>query len=350
MPRMTRRQALAAGVIASGALSGTAHSSGMSLSEAIDMSWSRTPGLKKDLTPGKTPIRLAGWASTTTFDSRKPGESMTEMVKRIRDQGYTSANTITSPDKENPWLAAPESEIDEFKAALRKYDVTIFDVHVCVNYIHPDPSRREKNLKHAARECEAAERIGSPMVTTHTGSCSGVSLVTIHPDNWTAETWKNSVRSITQILKDTAGMKVCLGIEAVNLTNMNNPRAHLKFMEDVGDPRCKVCLDPTNMMSIEKYYHATEIITESFNLLGENILACHAKDSLITPNRMSAYLTEVRPGLGVNDYETYLIRLSRMEWPRTLLIEHIPDEEYPASKAYIEETAARLGVKIYGKE
>jgi sugar phosphate isomerase/epimerase len=155
------------------------------------------------------------------------------------------------------------------------------------------------------------------------------------------------VESIRQILRDTAGMKVCLGIEALNLININNPRAHRKLMEDVGDTRCKVCFDPTNMMSIEKYYHATEIISEGFDLLGENIMACHAKDSLITPDRMSAYLTQVPPGEGVNDYETYLVRLSRMQWPRTLLIEHLRDEQYPAARAYIESTAARLGVRIY---
>ncbi len=349
MKKMTRRQALAAGIAVTGALSGTARAAGMKLADAIDTKWSRTPGLKKDLTPGKTPVRLACWASATTFDSRKPGESLTEMVKRIREQGYTSANTITPIDKENPWLGMTEAEVAEFKAARKQYDVTLFDVHVYVNNIHPDLSQRRKNLAHTCRECEAAERIGSPMLTTHTGSCSSVSPVTIHPDNWTAETWKTSVASIRQILRDTAGMKVCLGIEALNLININNPRAHLKLMEDVGDPRCKVCFDPTNMLSMEKYFHATEIIEEGFDLLGENILACHAKDSLITPNRMSAYLTQVPPGQGVNDYETYLVRMSRMQWPRTLLVEHLQDEQYPAAKAYIEETASRLGVKIYGK-
>lgn len=350
MPSITRRQALAAGALAAGSFARTSSAAEMRLADAINVSWSRTPGLKKDLTPGKTPIRLAAWASTTTFDSRKPGESMTGLVKRIREQGYTSANTITRPGAENPWLKAPESEIAEFRAALKQYDVTIFDVHVYVNNIHPDLAERRKNLKHTVRECEAAERLGCPMVTTHTGSCSEVSPVTIHPDNWTAETWKTSVESIRQILKDTAGMKVSLGIEALNLININNPRAHKKLMEDVGDPRVKVCFDPTNMLSIEKYYHATEIINEGFDILGEDILACHAKDSLITPNKMSAYLTQVLPGEGVNDYETYLVRLSRMKWPRTLLIEHLGDEQYPAAKAYIESVAERIGVKIYGKE
>ena len=62
---------------------------------------------------------------------------------------------------------------------------------------------------------------------------------------------------------------------------------------------------------------------------------------------MSAYITEVAPGKGLLDYETYLVRLSRLSSPRTLLIEHIPDEEYPEAKKYIEDTAAKVGVTIY---
>jgi hypothetical protein len=35
-----------------------------------------------------------------------------------------------------------------------------------------------------------------------------------HPENWTGKTWKLLVRSVKQILSDTAGMKVSLGMEA----------------------------------------------------------------------------------------------------------------------------------------
>ncbi|MDP2984743.1 MAG: hypothetical protein Q8O92_15600 [Candidatus Latescibacter sp.] len=101
MTHITRRQALAAGAVFTRAFAGTASAAEVKLPDAIYMSWSRTEGLKRDLSPGKTPIRLACWSSTTTFDSRKPGESLTEMVKRIRDQGYTSANT--SPTRSIRW-------------------------------------------------------------------------------------------------------------------------------------------------------------------------------------------------------------------------------------------------------
>jgi sugar phosphate isomerase/epimerase len=348
MSHITRRQALAAGAAFTGALAGTANAAENKLQEALYMSWSRTEGLKRDLTPGTTPIRLACWSSTTTFDSRKPGESLTEMVKRIRDQGYTSANSSTPMGRKNPWLAASDSEITEMKAALKKYDVTFFDIHAYINNIHPDIATRQKNWKHVAEQLEAAERVGCPMVTTQTGSCSPVSAVTIHPDNWTEATWKLSVESIRQILKDTSGMKAALGIEALNLINVNNPRAHLRLIQDVGDPRCKVCYDPVNQINIGNYYHTTELINEGFDLLGENIIAAHSKDSLILPNKMSCYITEVRSGAGVLDYETYLVRLSRMKWPRTLITEHVPDEEYPLAREFLEKTAAKVGVKFYG--
>ena len=62
---------------------------------------------------------------------------------------------------------------------------------------------------------------------------------------------------------------------------------------------------------------------------------------------MSIYITEVAPGKGVVDYEAYLVRLSRLSNTITLLIEHIPDEEYAGAKKYIAETAKKADLKIY---
>ncbi len=65
---------------------------------------------------------------------------------------------------------------------------------------------------------------------------------------------------------------------------------------------------------------------------------------------MLCYVTETAPGKGVMDYETYLVRMSRMQWPRTLFIEHLSDEEYPGAKAFILRTAKKAGVTVHGEE
>jgi sugar phosphate isomerase/epimerase len=331
---MTRRRALAVGAAAACLYTGTAGA-------RPPVSWERS---KRDLKPGNTPIRLASFQNLVNLTGK---ESVAETVRRVRDAGYSSALTHTPLGTRNAWLDAPESEIAELKDALKRYDVVLFDAMIWANLIHPDAKTRQAHLAYAAENIEAADRIGVPMVTAVTGSCDPDHYIGIHPDNWSKETWARTVASIRQILRDTAGCKTALGVEACITTNIDGPRAHRRLMEDVVDPRVKVCLDPTNMMSFERYYRSTELLNECFDLLGENILGCHAKDTYILPDRMLAYITEVPPGQGVQDYETYLVRMSRMKWPRTLLLEHMKDEDYAPAKGFIEETAKKAGVRIY---
>jgi sugar phosphate isomerase/epimerase len=348
---ITRRRVLAAGAAFTGAALGPggapAAPKAGEFAPPFLTPWSPPNGLARDLKPGPTPFRLASWSSKTTLDYPN-GMSITETVKRIRDSGYTAGNAYYPDSKRNYWLDAPEGEVAELKQALKTYDVEFFDLHTVTFNIHPDESQRRKNHRYVAEQCEAAERIGCTMVTTHTGTCSTESAVAPHPDNWTLETWRKSVAGIRQILKDSAGINVPLGIEAVNMTAMNNPRAHLRLIEEIGDPRVKVCLDPVNMIHLGTYFRNTELILECFELLGDHIVAAHAKDTYTLPDRMSAYMTEVAPGKGILDYETYLVGLSRLKRPVTLIIEHIPDDQYPDATKFIVNTAARLGVKIYG--
>ena len=63
---------------------------------------------------------------------------------------------------------------------------------------------------------------------------------------------------------------------------------------------------------------------------------------------MSVFMTEALQGTGELDYDTYLVRLSRMKYPRALLIEHIAREDYPKATKFVRDKAASLGVKIYG--
>ena len=346
---ISRRKAIAAGAASAGLMLGadfskSAQAAAESSHPPFLYPWSPPEDLERDLTPGPTPVRLASWSSKTTLNYSRDGkESITEIIKRVRDMGYTSTN---SSIRRSPWLTATEAEIRELHEALEKYDVAFFDMHTTGSNIHYDPAEREKVYRYTVESCEAAERVGCPMVTTHTGAAGYDRPMSAHSDNWTWKTWRASVNAMKKILRDTAGMKVKLGVEPTNMTAMNNPRALLQIIEECADPRLKVCIDPVNMIYIGNYFRNTELINESFDLLGDNIIASHAKDSLCL-HKMSIYITEVAPGKGVLDYETYLVRLSRLSNPITLLIEHIPDEEYPGAKKYIEETAEKVGVKIY---
>jgi len=329
--KITRRKALAAGMATTGALFG-------SVSSRDAHAWPPGPkeNVPRDLTPGSTPLRIG---TGLPYNEK---ESFDEIVKKIRYRGY-GGSLIGGGE---PWYSMEESKISELRAALKKYDVVVYEVAGYCNMIEPDRAKQQENLKGLARAIEVADKVGCPMVGTITGSCDPVYGYGIHPDNWSEETWKRTVDAVKQVLRDTSGMKAALGMEAQVTTNLDGPKAHKRLMDDVGDKRCAVNLDPVNMMSLANYYHTTELLNECFDLLGEQILGCHSKDTYIWPDRQTVHVQEVATGRGVMDYETYLVRLSRMKWPRTLFPEHVPHEQLIEAKGYIETVAARVGVAI----
>jgi sugar phosphate isomerase/epimerase len=287
----------------------------------------------KKLAPGATPIRLA------IRMVREGKESPEETVKRIREGGYTAVNT--QPSQWN------DAELTELSAALKKYDVVVFEVGAYSNIIHPDRARRQEIISAIIQKFEGAEKIGGILVATVSGSWDRRYLINPQPENWSKETWKVLVQSVKQILRDTAGMKTALGMEAQVTTNLDSPKAHKRLIDDVGDPRCAVNLDPTNMVSLDRYFHSTELLRECFDLLGESILGCHAKDTFIEPDIQTLLIREVCPGRGVMDYETFLAGMSRMKWARALFPEHLPNDQYPEAYAYIRKIAEKTGVKIH---
>jgi sugar phosphate isomerase/epimerase len=339
---ITRRTAIAAGSAAAGAFFGSSvgktHAKTLSqtFGKEFLMPWSPTGTEKRSLTPGTTSIRLSCSAYGLHYSKDM---NIPETVKSIRDAGYTAA------EGSDAWKQATDSEIRELKDVLKAHDLLFYTIHVCINNIHPDLSERRKINKRVAENVEAADRLGLSFIVTHTGSCAE-RATRPHRDNWTKETWDTSVKAIKQILKDTSGSSVALGIEALNPCNINNPWAHVQLRNDVGDPRVKVTLDPQNMINLNTYYRMTEVVNECFDLLGEDICYAHAKDVLLKDTMLPAFEWVVA-GTGTMDFETYLVRLSRMKYTRPLLLEFLPKEKYPLAKKHIEETAAKVGVTIY---
>ena len=108
----------------------------------------------------------------TTLDYPKD-ISITELVKRIRDAGYTSGNAYIPFGGDSPWLNAPESEIAELKQALETVRCHVLSMSILsgITFILIRP-RKQQSLKYMATACETAERVGCPMITTHAGTKS----------------------------------------------------------------------------------------------------------------------------------------------------------------------------------
>ncbi|MFC1650532.1 sugar phosphate isomerase/epimerase family protein [Candidatus Latescibacterota bacterium] len=348
--KISRRRAIAAGTVSTGALfaSSTAAVSDNLLPDVWGndflRQWSPPKNVKRDLTPGPSPIRLSCAGYGISLRKRQGQNDIVplgEQVKSVRDNGYTAVESSSMN-----WLELPDSQIRELRAALKQHDVLFYTLHQWQNILDPDPERAERNIRGIITGIESAERIGVENVVMHTGGRNPHNVSGPHKDNWTQETWNMGVAVTKRILKDTSGSKVNLAFEAVNCNNNNTPQSHVRLREDVGDPRVKVCLDPTNMMHPGVYFRTTELLNQCFDLIGEDIMFCHAKDS--TWEGMSAAVHEGAVlGEGTMDYAQFLARLSRMKYPRAMLIEHLPNDQYPQCRQHLLDVAEKIGVKIY---
>ncbi len=361
---LSRRHALAAGT-AAGFTLGAACSNGSNetvgeTGPGREEYWGpgKDMSAPKNISVGSTQIRLGSYLFPAV--SREYPGDPDGLIKYFKDQGQTA---LVVPGEF--LLPMNSSEIDAFNAALNKYDVIVSAVmgNRYTNFIHPEESYRSQYLKNLARYMEVAESVNCPAVPTICGTRApetpeGAAFqelftkeyrYSMHPDNWSLKTWKMLVNNIRQVLKDTTGMKVSIAMEAQVTTTIDGPLAHKRLIDDVGDPRLGVEFDPVNMISIDNYYYTTELLNESFDLLGERILTCHAKDTTIWPNRQTVHVQEVCPGRGVMDYTTYIARMSQFEWPRMLLPEHIPGDQYPEAYAFLRKMAQETGVSFYGE-
>jgi sugar phosphate isomerase/epimerase len=169
-----------------------------------------------------------------------------------------------------------------------------------------------------------------------------------HPQNWSREAWNRTVNALKRICKDTAGSKVEIAIEAVNTESVNNPWAHKRLREDVGDARITTGLDITNMVFPNVAYRMSEMIDTTFDLLEDQIRYVHAKDFVW--NEMLPGMNWAMNATGNMDYELFLARCSRLKHKEVyFLVEFLTkNEEYEQAQRNILSLAKKGGVKIHG--
>ena len=304
--------------------------------------WSPPENLQRDLTPGTSTIRLAG--QTTPRFSNAEGTDYASYFRDYRAAGWTAVEAGSSQ-----WLSRnmPDSEIRELKAALAANDVVFYGLHGAGNIIAPDPDA-ERWQRHIIDTVGAAEEMGCELILTHSGSMYA-DRNWAHPKNWSREAWNRSVNALKRICRDTAGSDVKIAIEAVNTSAINNPWAQKRLREDVGDPRITCGLDITNMVHPRVAFRMTEYINTTFDLLEDQIAYVHAKDFVW--NSMLPGMSWAMQGTGNMDYETFLVRLSRLRTNPYVLVEFLQDPaEYPMAQRNIRTIAQQVGVNIHGTQ
>ncbi len=243
--------------------------------------------------------------------------------------------------------------IRDIKGAFARADILIAEVTAWVNPLHPNEARRRANLQTIAEALALADEVAAVCCATVVGSYDGSDTwdahVGHHPNNFSDEAFEQIVQWVRTVLTQVNPTRTRLTLEICPWTLLDGPEIYLELLNAVDHPGLAVHLDPANVVRDPRtYYGTTQMINHCFDLLGERIRSCHAKDVHYALDARTVGIEEVVPGRGVLDYQTFVRRIEEVSPDIPLIIEHLANEdEFKEAADHILEAAGRVGVSVH---
>jgi sugar phosphate isomerase/epimerase len=261
-----------------------------------------------------------------------------ELAARARLQGYTAVGV------DGALTATPQAR-REYVEVMRRHELQIAEVGAWSNPISPLPEQRREALDHCKRQLALAEEVGARSCVNIAGS-RGLKWDGPHPSNLTNETFDMIVQSVREIIDSVKPARTFYSLETMPWIFPDSAESYLALVKAIDRKAFAVHYDPVNMInSPARIFDNASQIREFTAKLGPLIRSVHVKDIRITEN-LTVHLEECRPGTGALDHATLFRELAKLDPEIPVMMEHLPEEEYPLAAKYLRATAAAVGVKI----
>ncbi len=224
--------------------------------------------------------------------------------------------------------AIDDSVLDEVRRAAAASGVTLNALSATYNMIHPDKVERIKGLARLAVVAKAAHDLGIPTITLCTGSRDATDQWRHHPDNSSADAWRDLVVSMHIAIDIAEHFKVNLGIEPELANVVSGAEQAKRLIDECKSPRLKIVLDAANLFETESLNDQRRIISTAVDLLGPHIIMAHAKDR-------KADGTFVAAGKGVLDYPHFIRVLKNSGFDGPLVTHGLNADEAPVVAAFL---------------
>lgn len=269
-----------------------------------------------------------------------PFDDPEAMAVAYRSAGYSAAIcpvvTLDQPER-----------IRAIRQAFDRHDVLLAEFGVWNNMLHPDPQVQKANMEANIRALATADEVGVLCCVNIAGSFDPQRWDGPHPKNLSAEAFERTVENVRAILHTVKPRRTVYSLETMPWVIPDSIESYLALIDAIDHPMFGVHLDPVNLInSPTRFYHNADFLMDCFSKLGHKIVSVHAKDIRLEPT-LTVHLQEVRPGLGQLDYRTFLTAMASLPKDTPLILEHLPQDQYPPTQAYLLETARLAGVAFY---
>jgi sugar phosphate isomerase/epimerase len=186
--------------------------------------------------------------------------------------------------------------------AARLMEQEVFAVSGTYNMIHPDPAVRRAGERRLAVIATACRDMGTSLVTLCTGTRDAEDQWRHHPENASAEAWRDLLQSFEVAVRIAEDNGVLLGVEPELANVVSSAAAARRLINEMGSRAIRIVLDPANLAEKAEPAERRRIIEQSVDLLAGDIVMAHAKDRAEDGSVATA-------GKGVIDFGHFLSRL-----------------------------------------
>lgn len=229
-----------------------------------------------------------------------------------------------------------------YKTAAEKNNLTIAEVGVWRNTLAADPKERTKWIEYAINQLKMADEIGATCCVNVAGTPHGPRWDGGYKENFSKQTWDETVDMIQQIIDTAKPKHAKYSIESMPWMIPTGPEEYAKLINDVNRSEFCAHLDVVNMItSPERYFFNDEFLKKCFSILKGQIYSCHLKDILLK-QEYTFQLEECECGKGTLNLELFEQLASEANPNMPMIIEHLnSDEQYINSIKYVQN---RLGL------
>ena len=273
-----------------------------------------------------------------------------EMCRRVRELGFGGIFTRFSRNNPNDTARA---RAERLRQVLADNGVGLFQVTgFWQNLITPDEPARRAAVQTLQAALRLAGWMGARSVDTGPGSMhpdaekvQHYGAWYPHPDNWTATSRRQLVKSLRECARAAEDAGVILSVEGHQLVTLESAEVTREVLDEVDSPWVRSDYDSANWITRETVYDTGAAVDHHFDVLEKHIISCHAKDIWIE-NKLALHLQSGCPGKGLMDFRTLFRRMEALNPDYPVIAEGNTTEELPQVSALFHGIAGELGIGV----
>lgn len=170
------------------------------------------------------------------------------------------------------WTDVTPAQLKEIGQSFSQSDVEISILGCYIEPSLPDREERLAQVQNFLLGLSCAKALGVPFVgteTTHFDPRDGALR---------EQRYQYLKDSVLRMVEEAERLDVCVAVETVADHTLNSAALTRRLLDEVGSDHLKAILDPVNLILAETQSRQTEIYSEFFRLLGDEIAVVHLKD------------------------------------------------------------------------